>query len=267
MRVLLALLFLYMLFSQSAYANCVGEGTYYEPDNGCSWAGAITEFSLAKPYAVAEVPVARNLYNRYEVTVAGAASRLGVSTGKRNDNLGSRAEEYAWRVGMTWAQLPPFIHHLVPNGLTISDAGTGGYFPRYCNLDLNHTGCGDYRASHVIAMPSEYYENSHDEFTPEFEELLLHELGHVFYYAVSGWWDENAWARARDLDNGAYVTEYAMTNEMEDFAESFTAWVLHRGFRGRLSSDTQQNLLRIRNRLTYFDVRLLHSMINDPKRS
>ena len=87
-------------------------------------------------------------------------------------------------------------------------------------------------------MPAEHYEvvfSGSVAVTPEYEELLLHEIGHAFYYLVPGWWDEEAWSRAAELDS-FHMGTWGLNNVGEDYAESFVAWAILRGYGANLSA-------------------------------
>ncbi|MYD42678.1 MAG: hypothetical protein F4W90_02160 [Gammaproteobacteria bacterium] len=107
-------------------------------------------------------------------------------------------------------------------------------------------------------MPLEYYVNIQDDsvfLQPEFEEMVLHELGHAMDYGTPDWFQADLWQTAVDADN-AFVTEYAKTNTGEDFAESFVAWVIYRAYRERVDPSVLKSIERIAHRLQYFDDRL-----------
>ena len=100
-------------------------------------------------------------------------------------------------------------------------------------------------------MPLEYYVNIQDDsvfLQPEFEEMVLHELGHAMDYGTPDWFQADLWQTAVDADN-AFVTEYAKTNTGEDFAESFVAWVIYRAYRERVDPSVIKSIERIAHRL------------------
>ena len=110
-------------------------------------------------------------------------------------------------------------------------------------------------------MPAESYQvalQGNVVVTPEYEELLLHEIGHAFYYLVPGWWDETAWSRAVEAD-GTHIGSWAERGVVEDYAESFAAWAILREYGQNLTPQARQNIGRISNRLAYFDARLRES--------
>ena len=115
------------------------------------------------------------------------------------------------------AILPPVILRALPINTLISidvGSGTGAIYWHYVE------GRG-----HVIEFAAGFAHESDDTLDWAFEELLLHEIGHVFdvgLYKIS----ENAgWLNASNEDLNALVSEYAATNAKEAFAETFAAWV------------------------------------------
>lgn len=258
-----------------------GASFYYRADRNrdCTWTRGFTRESPAAPYAVVHTPLppqgrrppnsngnrppARN-HRRYEVAVAGVAQRIVVviHNGRQDAEV---ADALADRIGLAWAQMPPFIQHLVPAGTTISTRDTGGYFPRYSLCEW-HSSCDRGReAVHTIQMPSAYYVGyggtPAGELTPEFEEMMLHEVGHLMDYGA-GWLDMNRWSRAQDRDNGTYVTNYATTNMLEDFAESFVGWVILRSNPAGLTDYAKEHINKsMKSRITYLDGELRKRMM------
>ena len=115
------------------------------------------------------------------------------------------------------AILPPVLLRALPINTVVGidvGSGTGAI---YWNL-LNER-------AHVIEFAAVFAHESDDTLDWAFEELLLHEIGHVFdvgLYKIS----ENAgWLNASNEDLNALVSEYAATNAKEAFAETFAAWV------------------------------------------
>lgn len=240
---------------------CAGVNVYYQ-DHPCSWRTAITWDTPPTAYGIERIFQShtregdRMGAGRYAVRIIGPGWSISTLTSGRPG--GTEAAHYANRVGRVVAQWPRFLRLAMPYDVLITDAETGGYFPRYCNRALNHSGCGDVRAAHVVALPEAYYNHWHDDevvLSGEFEELMLHEIGHVLMLGSADWWRPSAWrtAVARDAD---YITEYAQVSEDEDFAESFVAWILWKAYRDRLTSVGRENIERITHRLRYFNARL-----------
>ncbi len=243
---------------KSVAQNCT-DSHIYESGDVCTWANAVHDRLPFASYSV--VPThAPGGYSRFRVVLGTGGTEIAVHTRKLDSAERPAATDYAILVGSVYARMPPWLQYLMPDGLAVTDAATGGYFPRACILDARHSGCGENsvgRARFMIALPAQYYETG-NAFTPEYEELFLHELGHVFERME--WFDRTEWQRAVEADN-RFVTDYATTNEREDFAESFAAWVLWRSYRAGLSQPAIANIEAIPNRLAYFDQRLGRALL------
>ena len=258
-----------------------GVGFYYEAsrNRNCTWSRGFTRDTPAAPYAVMHTPLppqsrrptnsdgrrppTRN-HRRYEVAVAGVSQRLAIviHDGRQDPEA---ADALANRIGLAWAQMPPFIQYLVPAGTTLSTRDTGGYFPRYSLCEWHNSCERAHEAVHTIQMPSQYYVGYRGvpagELTPEFEEMLLHEIGHLLDYG-GGWLDRKRWSRAVEKDKGAYVTNYATTNMLEDFAESFVGWVIYRANPKGLTADATDHINKaMKSRITYLDGELRKRMM------
>ncbi len=241
---------------------CAGVSLYYDHEDPCSWSRAITSTTPSVPFTIEQLFLERQEdggwgYGRYQVATMDATRQLGVFAARLRSET---TDSYAERVGLMYAQWPRFLRLIIPYDLMIRDDETGGYFPRYCNRSIRHTGCGWVGdAAHNIAMPESHYTTylgDQAELAPEFEELVLHELGHALWYGTPDWWNESAWRAAVEKDGGAYISDYAATSEGEDFAESFAAWVIYRAYRQNIQRPARDNILRIRSRIHYFDDRL-----------
>jgi hypothetical protein len=58
-----------------------------------------------------------------------------------------------------------------------------------------------------------------------FQECLLHEIGHIVQFQSLGFYDKE-WEKIskQSTDRGDFVSDYAQTNDKEDFAESYEHW-------------------------------------------
>ena len=234
--------------------DCEGVNLYYDYQHPCAWIHAITYDTPPAAHAVAEAVPAGESYRRYNVTINDKLIHLGTA-----DGVNARA--WADTVGRVLAQMPSLVHSLLPQPFAVVDFPTGGYFPRFCSVSF-HSCDGPLVAPHTITLPAEYYQiavQGNVTVTPEYEELLLHEIGHAFYYLVPGWRDDAAWSGAIEAD-GFYIAAWAERGVVEDYAESFAAWVILREYGQNLSPPTRQHINRISHRLAYFDRRLRESM-------
>lgn len=242
----------------SADACDASDNPYWAPDSDCTWAHAIGPNTPAAAHAVSlaeETP----RYYRYEVAVVGVQRRFAIHLWKNQPWATAAA---ARRLATVYAQLPPFLQRMLPADVAITTHSTGGFDALYCYREI-HTGCDTGYvntaaddARHLLFMPTDYFfGTAAPEPIPAFEEQLLHEWAHLldFYF---GWLDAAEWARAVERDGGAYVTEYAKTNEREDFAESFVAWVVYRAYPSRIAAAARAHIREsARYRLAYFDLR------------
>ena len=138
----------------TAAFDCAGVNLYYDHQHPCSWSSAITHETPPAAHAVSEVVVAGNAYRRYSVTVNGGLIHLGTGYQDGIDTLvpafnsaeaidasyQNTPRAWAESIGRVVAQLPPFVHYLLPQPFAIVNFSTGGYFPRFCTHDLGHTG-------------------------------------------------------------------------------------------------------------------------------
>ena len=232
--------------------------------SGCGWDVFIPS-TPAAPYAV-EKHASGPSYRRYSVTVAGRRFMLGTSNRDGSAEYYS-ARQWAEEVGKAIAQLPPFIHVLLPGSFAIVDWDHAEY-ARFCSRDFH--GCvGPVVATHTVHMPASQYSASglvvsapDSNLHMDYENALLHEIGHAFYHLVPGWWNETLWTEAAEAD-GVYVTRYAdweWGGIKEDYAESFAAWAMLRGYGENLAPSVRERIQSIGGRLSYFDERLRESM-------
>ena len=101
------------------------------------------------------------------------------------------------------------------------------------------------------------------------EEYLLHELGHVYDH-VHGISARDDWIAAVQAD-GLHVSEYAETNSLEDFAESFLAWASVRADEQRAERRLPPDrYARVRthmpHRAAWFDSEALAAAVSDEGR-
>ena len=83
--------------------------------------------------------------------------------------------------------------------------------------------------------------------------VMAHELAHVIQQ-LTGVISPSKWSKVRKLDKKNYVSEYAMTNSREDFAESIIAWIAVRYKTDRIGeSDLEKFNEFASNRFKLFD--------------
>ena len=229
---------------------------YYSPGSDCSWTNAIHSNSPSRDHRVWLEKETKD-FLKYTVFISGADKQFGVHLWKNEPHA---TNESAVRIARVFSQLPSFLIEVFPEYLAISSHATGGYFPRYCNQDI-HTGCNMvivnmnvFTAKHLLLMPSQFYIQSDGRLSAGFEELLLHEIGHLMQDEL-GWKDDYEWVKAVEQDGG-FLTDYASTNSGEDFAESFAAWVIYKYYADQLTHPAREYLRRAgSNRFEYFEWR------------
>lgn len=112
--------------------------------------------------------------------------------------------------------------------------------------------------AHFIEFPASYVHEDANTLDWAFEELLTHEMCHVIDKKGGRFSDMQDWrdAVAADCDeSGAttYVSDYAATSNVEDFAESCTAYILV-GVGGRLTAVHRERVAnQMASRVAYFD--------------
>ena len=111
-------------------SDCEGTNHYYDYQNPCSWVHAVTYDTPPAAHAVAEAMVAGESYHRYSVTISGKLIHLGTA-----DGVNARA--WTDTAGQVLAQMPPFVHFLLPQQLAIVNFPTGGYFPSFCSVHFH----------------------------------------------------------------------------------------------------------------------------------
>ena len=234
------------------------DSVYWVPESDCTWVHAIGPSTSAAAHAVSLTEDTPRYY-RYEVAVVGVQRRFAIHLWK---NQPWATEATARRLAKVYAQLPPFLHRMLPADVAMTTHSTGGFDALYCYREI-HTGCvtgyvntAVDDARHLLFMPSDYFlETGAPEPIPAFEEQLLHEWAHLLDHYF-GWLRASEWAKAVERDGGAFVTEYAKTNEVEDFAESFVAWVVYRAYPSRITVAARAHIREsARYRLAYFDLR------------
>lgn len=135
--------------------------------------------------------------------------------------------------------------------------------------------------TYTVVFPSRYLHTDGPTFVgnhrghANFEELLLHELGHVMDSHAGfiagrppgpngyGWSSSGRWRRAM-ADSPCAVSTYAERNEREDFAESVVAWFAYYG--GRNGALTGSDRRKLKHRLgKRFGIlnRLMHDRFPD----
>ena len=229
---------------------------YWDRESPCTWANAITGETAAAPFAVSE-GIDVGPYVRYEVGVMDSTRRLAIHLW-REDEPRETGPELAARMAKVYAQLPPFLHRILPGDVALTSQSTGGFYGRYCHREF-HTGCGTgytntraEDARHLLFMPPEHFFDD-GEPIPAYEEYLLHEIAHMMDFGM-GWYDSEEWASVAAKDNGGFVTSYAVEDPIEDFAETFVAWVVYRGYPHRLSAAARRHIVEsAKNRIWYFD--------------
>ena len=82
---------------------------------------------------------------------------------------------------------------------------------------------------------------------------MAHELAHVIQ-ELGGVISTSKWSKARKLDKKNYVSEYAMTDSKEDFAESIAAWIAVRYKTDMINKDDLEKFNEYAsNRFKFFD--------------
>ena len=164
----------------------------------------------------------------------------------------SDGEQVARMMRDAIATLPPVILRSLPENTLVSmDQGSSGG-AIYWDLP-------DERA-HAIEFQAAFAHPAVNTMDWSFEELLLHEIAHVFD-RIHGISARPSWRDAVRAD-GAQITRYAESNAKEDFAESFAAWAAVRADaareRPRLTPEHYQRVeFRMHHRAEWFDRQLL----------
>lgn len=123
-------------------------------------------------------------------------------------------------VASSVAILPAAVLRALPENTVISlDIGSGGG-AIYWDLPKER--------AHAVEFAAAFAHESANTLDWSFEELLLHEFGHVFDVGLYSIRTNPEWIAATQRDNSASVTRYAETNDKETFAETFAAWMAYR---------------------------------------
>lgn len=228
---------------------CEGENLYFDYDSPCTWSTAITPDSEATSFRVVREKEPswmneRRFGHRRFIVSFEHGSDIAIHLHGDEDH----DETVANALAKIYSQLPVFVRLKSPHHLILGDDKTGGYFARLSLWVYPHI-------AYAINLPRDYFWSSEGEPTPEVEEMILHEIGHIFGMHF-GWSETQGWSDAVAKD-ARYITEYAKTNDREDFAESFTAWVVLRAFGANLKEEARSHVERmIPNRLAYLDQEL-----------
>ena len=123
-------------------------------------------------------------------------------------------------VAASIAILPPAVLRSLPvNTLVALDVGSGSG-AIYWDLPVER--------AHAVEFSAAFAHESDDTLDWSFEELLLHEFGHVLDVGLYNITSDPGWIAATELDGETNVTEYANTNSKEAFAETFAAWLAYK---------------------------------------
>lgn len=231
--------------SLAPHTECV-EGDY---ERDC-FAGLFDEESPAAPHIVRRDPANDGYgYSSYRLVMLGPKPNLALHV---SENAGLPTPSETWtqdEVAREWskvyAQLPDFVHHLVPSGTALgavqsfhgSPSDETRTLARYCD---NRVGiCRGPRelpnglADHMIYIASSMLIDGScydgrvtwvDAGRKRVrEEIMLHEIAHLFAAAL-GWYDD--WS-----DPGTYLTWSAewqarWGDPEEHYADSFMAWAV-----------------------------------------
>ena len=189
-------------------------------------------------------------YKSYRLVMLGPKVDVAIHVSENAGALSAREtwtqDKVAREWGKVYAQMPDFVHHMMPRGVALgavldfggSTADEGKTLGRYC--DNRGVACNgpadlpDGLADHVIYMASSmlfdgscydgnstWYNAGREQIR---EELMLHEIAHLFGATLA--WDDD-WS-----DHGEYVTWAAEWNAKwgdtrEHYAESFMAWAIY----------------------------------------
>ena len=156
------------------------------------------------------------------------------------------------------ATLPPVVLRALPINTVISiDVGSGAG-AIYLNLPIER--------AHAIEFAAGFVHELDDTLDWAFEELLLHEIGHVFDVGLYTIREDVGWLNASNNDLNTLVSDYADTNDKEAFAEVFAAWVSYRRDEARpenerrLTEDHRSHILSsISNRGAWIDEHVLRA--------
>ena len=161
-------------------------------------------------------------------------------------------------VAASIAVLPPVVlRSLAVNTVVSLDVGSGSG-AIYWNLPVER--------AHAVEFAAAFAHESDNTLDWSFEELLLHELGHVLDVGLYNIRSNPGWLAATRLDQATNVTEYASTNSKETFAETFAVWMAYRRDQARpfhsrrLTSEHETHILNtIRHRGAWLDEQVLQA--------
>ena len=152
--------------------------------------------------------------------------------------------------------LPPVVLQALPKNTIVSlDLGSGGgaiYWdqPR--------------ERAHAIEFNASFAHENANTLDWGFEELLLHELAHVFDSGLYRIRDNPGWIEATERDGNRRVTEYAGENAREALAETFAVWMAWRRDQARPEPERRlteehrsQIMSTISNRGAWIDEQIL----------
>ena len=244
--------------SWTAAADC----SDLSPSNtgNCGLAGAIDFRTPHAQHVLVTGMTGLRSYHRHEVQVLGVGRRLEIlvssdASDYARDHLGAKWRDVERLIARAWAQMPPIVHAATPRGTAIVLVDSSDDRAYFCSKDEGMHCAGEARFEIMFPVRQSVVQRGGKiELAPGFEENLLHEIGHLYQYSqTDSWHHRTRWNAAVERDDGRYVTAYARTDSIEDFADSFMAWVLLRAHGGKLSDDARQRIRSIPARLAYFD--------------
>ena len=211
----------------------------------CRWDVAITPDDPGAPFSVSRLPTVARWERLYRAMLHnGRDFAVVVPPSIVPDH---EADDVANEIARIWARLPPLVHASMPPGLKLwLEPG----------LDGLGFACGErigigFNPDHHARWVADGW------LYPGFEEALLHEAGHMMHCDLPRWYDDDKWRAAVAADQWTYVSDYAAANNVEDFAESFVAWVVIRAYAARIHPSLRRHIrAAIPHRLRYFDARL-----------
>ena len=167
-------------------------------------------------------------------------------------------QKIAELVAASIAVLPPVVLRSLPvNTLVSLDIGSGS--------GAIYWGLPNERA-HAVEFAAAFAHESDNTLDWSFEELLLHEFGHVLDVGLYNIRSNPGWLTATRLDQARNVTEYSSTNAKEAFAETFAVWMAYRRDQARhshsrrLTSAHETHILNtIRHRGAWLDEQVLQA--------
>ena len=167
------------------------------------------------PYYMRKQKPRYNRYDRWAMEMEGIPDlEVLIWHGRYED-----PERIAELVGKSISVLPPIVLRSLPVNTVISmDQGSSGG-AIYWDLPRER--------AHAIEFAHTFAHESYDVLDWSYEELLLHEIGHVFDSGLYCIRDNLEWVEATRLDI-THVSSYANNSLKEAFAETFAAWFAYR---------------------------------------